>query len=322
LIRTCLISTLLGFLAGPLFAAPPTFSLPLDCTLGDTCFIQQYVDADPGPEATDYTCGGLSYEGHKGTDFALPDVAAAIKGVAVLAAAPGRVTGIRDGETDHYLDPDDPGTPGRDCGNGVVIDHGQGWVSQYCHMQKGSISVQSGQRVTTGTPLGAVGMSGRAAFPHLHFAVRHDQVTTDPFAPTATSHCGLAETTLWRDPPPYSPGGLIGSGFSFDLPSFEQIRRGKAHAPKLGPEAPALVFWVHLFGSQPGDDLHLLIEGPSGVFLDQHVALNKAQARLFRASGRKLTSLQIPAGRYSGTATLTRNGQVIDRISNTTVLAR
>jgi len=44
---------------------------PLDCTLDETCFIQQFVDNDPSAIATDFACGSLTYDGHKGTDFAL-----------------------------------------------------------------------------------------------------------------------------------------------------------------------------------------------------------------------------------------------------------
>ena len=65
--------------------------LPIACDPGETCHIQQYVDADPGPGAQDYRCGTLSYEGHKGTDFALTDLSAMVAGVDVLAAAPGVV---------------------------------------------------------------------------------------------------------------------------------------------------------------------------------------------------------------------------------------
>jgi murein DD-endopeptidase MepM/ murein hydrolase activator NlpD len=109
--------------------APPAgafdLAFPADCTLGAGCYIQQYHDHDPGPEATDYTCGPLSYDGHDGTDIALPTRAAMATGVAVLAAAPGVVKGLRDGVADAA-----PFPTGQDCGNGVVIDHGNGWETQ------------------------------------------------------------------------------------------------------------------------------------------------------------------------------------------------
>ena len=82
----------------------PRLALPIDCIPGRTCHIQNYTDADPGSGARDFTCGPLTYDSHKGTDFALPDLALMRAGVTVRAAAPGRVTGLRDGMAD---------TPGR-----------------------------------------------------------------------------------------------------------------------------------------------------------------------------------------------------------------
>ncbi len=64
------------------------------------------MDHDPGPDAADFTCNGLSYDTHTGTDFALPSLAAMQAGVAVLAAAPGTVAALRDGMPDTGLTPD------------------------------------------------------------------------------------------------------------------------------------------------------------------------------------------------------------------------
>src|SRR5689334_2100587 len=119
--------------------APPSLSFPLACTLGKTCEIQHYVDRDPGPGTRDYRCGPQTYEGHSGIDIRLMDMAAQRRGVSVLAAAPGRVVRLRDGVVERVI-----GQPGaadvnsQECGNGVVIDHGGGWETQYCHMAKDS----------------------------------------------------------------------------------------------------------------------------------------------------------------------------------------
>ena len=135
--------------------APPAgafeLALPLDCRLGDSCYIQQFPDHDPGPGATDFTCGPLSYDGHDGTDIALPSRAAMAAGVAVLAAAPGVVKGVRDGVEDFIA-----AIPGKESGNGVVIDHGDGWETQYCHLRRGSVRVKAGERVAAGQALGFV----------------------------------------------------------------------------------------------------------------------------------------------------------------------
>jgi murein DD-endopeptidase MepM/ murein hydrolase activator NlpD len=165
-------------------AAPPRLSLPLACSLGKTCEIQHYVDRDPGPGTRDYRCGPQTYDGHNGIDIRLMDMAAQRRGVNVLAAAAGRVARLRDGVAERVV-----GQPGaadvntQECGNGVVIDHGDGWETQYCHMARGSVVVKVGQQVAAGAPLGRVGLSGKTEFPHLHLTVRHGAQVVDPFAP-------------------------------------------------------------------------------------------------------------------------------------------
>ena len=98
----------------------------MDCTLSKDCYIQNYVDADPETDYRDFACGSLSYDGHKGTDFAVPTHRDALAGVAVLAAAAGNVTAVRDGVEDQFLGQQVDHIDNQDCGNGVLIDHGNG----------------------------------------------------------------------------------------------------------------------------------------------------------------------------------------------------
>ena len=72
------------------------FGLPVDCEMGTVCFIQNYVDRDPGALARDHACGLLSYDGYKGTDFRVADLVTMRRGIAVIAAAAGTVRGMRD----------------------------------------------------------------------------------------------------------------------------------------------------------------------------------------------------------------------------------
>lgn len=63
----------------------------------------------------------------------------------------------------------DASAPGKDAGNVIQIDHGDGWFTTYLHLQ--SRSVQGGESVSQGQEIGRVGHTGETAngVPHLHF---------------------------------------------------------------------------------------------------------------------------------------------------------
>ena len=63
-------------------------------------------------------------------------------------------------------------------GRSVVLDHGGGLYSIYYHLREAAVS--EGQRVAKGERIGAVGSSGRATGPHLHFGVRAPGGRVDP----------------------------------------------------------------------------------------------------------------------------------------------
>jgi murein DD-endopeptidase MepM/ murein hydrolase activator NlpD len=173
--------------------------LPVDCTPGRDCFIQNYVDNDPGPGRRDYACGPLSYDGHVGTDFRVPDRAAMLRGVAVVAAAPGVVRATRDGMADISIrETGREAVAGREAGNSVLIDHGDGWETQYSHLRRDSVRVHPGDRVKAGAVLGLIGLSGLTEFPHVHFEVRHKGRPLDPFVGSEPVACGASGPGLWR----------------------------------------------------------------------------------------------------------------------------
>ena len=86
---------------------------------------------------------------HTGVDLA------ADEGTPVLAASAGRVLLVE--SISGY-------------GTTVLLDHGEGWQTLYAHLL--STSVATGQRLNQGEVLGAVGMTGSASGPHLHFELR------------------------------------------------------------------------------------------------------------------------------------------------------
>ena len=96
---------------------------------------------------------------HSGTDIARPTgtvVVAPADGVVILAAA----------------------TPFSLEGNLLMLDHGMGLNSAFLHLSRIDVSV--GDHVRAGQPIGAVGMSGRATGPHLHWALRWGTFKLDP----------------------------------------------------------------------------------------------------------------------------------------------
>lgn len=299
--------------ASPVLAEDFLLSLPVDCTLGEDCYIQQYMDRDPGAGATDFHCSSLAYDGHKGTDFAVPTHADMRRGVDVIAAADGTVRGVRDTMPDTgWSDETRAEVEGKECGNGVLLAHPDGWETQYCHLKQGSITVTNGQKVKAGDVLGQIGYSGRTEFPHLHLSVRQNSTPVDPFDPDGTLTCGSAgDSTLWEETPFYQPGGLIRVGMTDQVPDFATVKQGIPFAANLPADASALVFYGFSFGTLKDDILRLRIVGPEGEVVSKDHTLERNHAQAFRAIGKRLRGKAWPTGSYVGTATLLRDGEVI-----------
>jgi len=306
------LAALLWTVAAPAAADPPALSLPIDCTLGQSCYIEDYVDARPGDGQRDYTCGLKSRDGHRGTDIVLLSFKDMARGVDVLAAAPGVVDATRDGMEDVPVSPETrDAIRGRECGNAVRIDHGEGWHTLYCHLQKGSLQVQNGTRVAAGDVLARVGMSGLTNVPHVHLGVLKDGQIVDPFNPEASDTCGAAQGDgLWQVAPEYHRAGLFTAGFSGNVPSFEAVKSGRARI-ESARGGSNLVLYGHVFFAEPGDRLRFTISGPDGEVFRNDVTLDAPQTQLFRAMGRKAPEGGWPAGAYRGYVTLSRDGRVL-----------
>ncbi len=65
-------------------------------------------------------------------------------------------------------------------GNTVIINHGGGLTTMYCHMRNGSLRVYSGQRVVRGQAVGQIGATGYVTGAHLHFEVKVNGRNVNP----------------------------------------------------------------------------------------------------------------------------------------------
>jgi hypothetical protein len=311
----------LGVLAGASRAQPgdasgaPRLQWPVVCAVGRTCWIQKYVDRDPSPAARDYTCGTLTEDRHSGTDIRIPDMAAQRAGVEVVAAADGRVANTRDGIADVSARVVGVDTVNRiGCGNVAIVDHGGGWETWYCHMARGSVRVKPGDVVKAGQPIGRVGMSGLAEFPHLHFMLRHNRQDVDPFAPAvgAGRTCG-GGASLWRSTPAYAPRAVINAGFAPGPVDMAAVEDGRVARPTA--QATALVAYVRPIGLKAGDEQSFSVTGPDGQVLAAttapRLAANEAQRLLF--IGKRLRQGAWPRGSYRASYLVRANGQVVLR---------
>ena len=297
-----------------------SLALPVRCQPGLTCFFQNYVDHDASDKARDYRCGGRSYDGHDGTDIRIRNLEIQKQGIEVLAAAPGRVIGTRNDMDDVSVNTvGKAAIAGKECGNGAVIEHESGWRTQYCHMAKGSVRVKVGDQLTTGQPIGLVGLSGDTEFFHLHFTVRHRGKVVDPFAYGATeSSCGGGRS-IWAaslgEQMQYRPREIIDYGFAAIAPTMELVESGEIGKHAVSSGSDALVAYVRAIGLQAGDQQFLAVQGPDGASLagNSVPALDRDKAQFLILTGKKRTEAAWPAGRYTATYRVTRDGAEVLR---------
>ncbi|MDF1735873.1 MAG: peptidoglycan DD-metalloendopeptidase family protein [Minwuia sp.] len=302
-------------------SAPFSLTSPVACDLGRNCFIQQYMDVDPGPAAQDFMCGHLSYQGHSGTDFRPPNLKAMRDGVPVIAARGGVVRALRDGMADVNVKTLPEGAvDGRECGNAVVLTHEDGWETQYCHLQKGSVSVRKGQIVQAGDQLGLIGMSGKAQFPHVHLSVRKDGQKVDPFRGLDPQvACGGDYRPLWDaasgQQVAYQPGGILDLGMVDRQLTPDQAASGEFSPSQLDRNGQALVAWYYVFGIRQGDVMSISITGPDGnrVFSQTLNPHPKDQAQYFAFGGRRTPPDGFQPGTYRAEVQMIRNGALHDR---------
>jgi murein DD-endopeptidase MepM/ murein hydrolase activator NlpD len=120
------------------------FTLPVEGRLSSSFGLRRFFNEQPRKP-------------HSGVDIAAP------KGTPIKAPASGKII-----STGSYFF----------NGNTVLIDHGQGLVTMFCHMDQ--IDVKPGQAIKQGEAIGTIGMTGRVTGPHLHWSVSINDARIDP----------------------------------------------------------------------------------------------------------------------------------------------
>ena len=120
-----------------------------------------FVPPAQGPHSSQFglrrTFNGQARAPHRGLDIAAP------RGTPIVAPAGGIVT-----HTGNFFF----------NGNTVFVDHGQGLISMFCHLDR--IDARAGDAVRQGAALGTIGMTGRVTGPHLHWSVFLNGTPVDP----------------------------------------------------------------------------------------------------------------------------------------------
>jgi murein DD-endopeptidase MepM/ murein hydrolase activator NlpD len=120
------------------------FILPAEGTLGGRFGVHRFFNDEPRAP-------------HAGLDVVVK------RSTPIKASAQGMVLAV----ADYFFN-----------GKTVFIDHGNGLITLYCHLDR--IDVQVGETVRKGQRLGLSGMTGRASGPHLHWSVVLNGVMVDP----------------------------------------------------------------------------------------------------------------------------------------------
>ena len=303
----------------------PSLELPLNCELGKTCFIVdlydhgRHLDETGAPYLMDYTGGKRTTDDYYGTRFQIYNSTLADSGAYVRASADGVVTSVRD-----QL-PSDPyaitvlGTRLREsAGNSVVVDHGNGWETQYSGLMQGSVSVRKGDKVKAGDNLGKIERLARPNYPAMQFVVRYKSEPVDPFVGRYDGMftTKLKRTPLWKENFEQiaftRDVGLIATGFSKDVPDIERVKRSMLDSSYFRGDDDQILFWSYAFGLKKGDQVTLAIYNPKGAMVSRHEdVLPKDQERYFAYVGRKAETYGLPQGVYRGSITVKREGETL-----------
>ncbi|APD11287.1 hypothetical protein UC34_25320 [Pandoraea vervacti] len=155
---------------------------------------------------------------HNGVDFAAP------AGTPVVAAAEGKVKHI--------------GNERRGFGRYVVIAHRYDSETVYAHLSSLARDLRVGNAVITGQNIGAVGQSGMATGPHLHFELRRKGTPVDP-----TPLLGKGSVNPRSDAVTFSGNGC--QSVLNAVPSWHVGGPAHADSPAHASASPSSARWTY-----------------------------------------------------------------------------
>jgi hypothetical protein len=296
--KSCQILALfLLMLSSPLSAIELQF--PVACRLMDNCWITNHVDLDRDKgHAEDYMCGSKTTDGSKSTHISLGSLSATKKNIPVIATADGQVTVAR-----HNTE---------FCGTRVLIDHGGGWESNYCHLNSKTLHVREGQHVKQNQIVGSIGVSGQTDWPHLSYALLRNGMVFDPFSGrTNLEGCSRASQPLWlaKMNPLYEPAHVASIGFNFGFLDGNKIKAGTLKAATaMKHDTPQMSLWTLMMNIQKGDEIEIKIIEPSGRLLKKKIIKSKKNTKYYPVYLSTLRGNFLwDKGVYKGVITVTRN---------------
>ena len=316
-----------AFAVSSVGAKDASFILPIDCKIGETCFLQNFADLDrKTPLVVDTICGAASYNGHKGIDIRVKDIKALQSGIDILAVSDGVVVGTRNTALDRRVKKpsDRAAVRGRECGNGVAIRHANQQISQLCHLKRGSVLVKTGDPVKQGQKVGEMGLSGFTTFPHVHLSLSKNKQVLDPLTGKSANSTActvnskvLADTkfgaeitaSLIQSSKAVMELGLAGE-------PFDLARLVEGNVPKVPTtKAEATLGWAWLLNVKKGDRVYIKVTRDGETFAESlSEPINRHKATYFYFAGR---SRPPKVGAYRVTMQLQRQGQTVRDKSKT-----
>jgi len=311
-VKSLSLTLLALFLSFPALAQEAVF--PIACNPGVSCYILSYPDLDKAEgSARDYACGPAANDGDGTLRIGLADLQSLRQGIDVLATRPGKVIDAKDGIDDLVATSKSDlkrGTP--NCGNGIVIDHGGGLQSAYCHLRKDSIRVKKGDHVQAGDTIGQVGQSGVAFWPQLGFSMQSSGLFVDPISSMSDLEgCGWKQRPMIPLPDvfkEYQGATVVSMGFSPAPITTKALKLGLGvHSPVMDREQMDMNLWAMILGVRTGDRIEVRLRDPRGrTFEYRDITANADETQTPINVSRTRGYASWRQGTYTGEITLTR----------------